>query len=213
MKYAIAAFVFILNSIVAVLTCTLTLLICWLGFGISFITSIWAGIGAGILAFIGLKWSYNRKVLKESGLSRREFKYIQEHLKEAKGKIGRLQKVMFSVGNVMTIKQNYDVLRVAKKIQSIVENEPRRFYDAEPFYYVHLDSLVELTEKYAFLTKQPVKTKEMRDSLNETRVTLTEMVEMVEQDLFAMLNDDVNDLRVELDIAKQSIDKNKEIKS
>lgn len=33
------------------------------------------------------------------------------------------------------------------------------FYEAEDFFFSHLDSLVELTEKYAFLEKQPVKDK------------------------------------------------------
>lgn len=212
MKYVVTAFMFMFRTAVALLTWVLTWVACWLGFGVPFLTSMWAGLAAALLTFFGLQWMFNRKVLQDSGLSRREYKYIQEHLKEAKIKINRLQKVMFSVGNVMTIKQNYDVLRVAKKLQSIVENEPRRFYEAEPFYYSHLDSIVELTEKYAFLTKQPVKTKEIQASLNETRATISEMVEMIEQDLFRLLSNDMDELRVELDVAKQNIDKNKDQK-
>lgn len=213
MKYVVTAFMFMFRTAVSLLTWVLTWFICWLGFGVPFLTSMWAGLAAALITFFGLQWMFNRKVLQDSGLSRREYKYIQEHLKEAKIKLNRLQKVMFSVGNVMTIKQNYDVLRVAKKLQSIVENEPRRFYEAEQFYYSHLDSIVELTEKYAFLTKQPVKTKEIQDSLNETRATISEMVEMIEQDLFRLLSNDMDELRVELDVAKQNIDKNKDRKS
>ena len=213
MKYIVTAFLFIFRLTIALLTWGLTWLLCFLAFGIPFFTSMWAGLAAAAVTFFGLKWGFDRKVLQESGLSRREYKYIQEQIKEAKVKIGRLQKVMFSVGNVMTIKQNFDVLKVAKKIQGIVESEPRRFYEAEQFYYSHLDSIVELTEKYAFLTKQPVKTKEIQDSLHETRATISEIVDLIEHDLFKILNSDMDELRIELDVAKQNIDKNKNLKS
>lgn len=70
--------------------------------------------------------------------------------------------------------------------------------------------MVELTERYAFLTKQPIKTGEIKDSLKETRVTIAEMADTIEQDLFNLLANDVDTLKVEIDIAKQSIDKNKD---
>ena len=117
---------------------------------------------------------------------------------------------MFSVGNVLTIKQNYDVLKVAKRIQKIVEDEPKRFYDVEEFYYSHLDSIVELTEKYAFLTKQPVKSKEIQLSLSDTRHTISSMSKTIEQDLSNLLANDMETLQMELDYAKQTIERKKD---
>ncbi|MFS0782616.1 5-bromo-4-chloroindolyl phosphate hydrolysis family protein [Bacillus sp. 1P06AnD] len=210
MKPIVSIFLFIFRLGVGVLSFGIAFFICLLAFDVDFFYSLLSGIGAAFITFFGLKWIFARKTVKNSGLSRREYKYIEEHLVEAKGKISRLQKVMFSVGNVFTIKQNYDVIRVAKKIQSIVENEPKRFYEAEAFYYSHLDSLVELTEKYVFLTKQPVKTAEIQESLRDTRITISSMSETVEQDLFKLLSSDVESLALELDVAKQSIEKNKD---
>lgn len=209
MKSIISLFMFIFRLGVALLAFVVAWLVSWLAFGVAFFISVMSGFAALLITFFGLKWLFASKELKNSGLSRSEFKYIKTHLQEGKEKISRLQKVMFSVGNVITIKQNYDVIKVAKKIQSIVEDEPKRFYKAEPFYYSHLDSMVELTERYAFLTKQPVKTGEIQDSLKETRITITEMAQTIEQDLTNLLANDVDTLKVEIDIAKQSIDKNK----
>ncbi|WP_050614488.1 5-bromo-4-chloroindolyl phosphate hydrolysis family protein [Bacillus testis] len=210
MKPIISIFLFIFRLGVGVLSFGLAFFICLIAFDIAFLYSFLSGLGAGLITFFGLKWIFARKTIKNSGLSRREYKYIEEHLAEAKGKIGRLQKVMFSVGNIFTIKQNYDVIRVAKKIQSIVENDPKRFYEVESFYYSHLDSLVELTEKYVFLTKQPAKTAQIQESLRDTRITISSLSETVEKDLFSLLSSDVDSLALELDVAKQAIDKNKD---
>lgn len=203
-------FMFIFRFGIGVTAFVIAWLVSWLAFNVDFGASLLSGLVAGLLTFFGLKWLFSNKTLKNSSLNRSEYKYIQEHLREGKLKINRLQKVMFSVGNVITIKQNYDVIRVAKRIHTIVENEPKRFYQAEQFYYSHLDSIVELTERYAFLTKQPVKTKEIQESLRETRITISSMAETIEQDLYKLLADDVDTLRVEIDVAKQSINKNKD---
>ena len=185
-------------------------LVCWLAFGVPFGLSFFSGAAAGAITFFGMGWAFANKTLKNSGLNRSEYKYITQQLKDGKEKIARLQKVMFSVGNVLTIKQNYDVLKVAKRIQKIVEDEPKRFYDVEDFYYSHLDSIVELTEKYAFLTKQPVKSKEIQLSLSDTRHTISSMSKTIEQDLSNLLANDMETLRMELDYAKQTIDRKKE---
>lgn len=213
MKPVISAALFIFRLCAGTAAFILSWLISWLAFDVSFGFSVLSGVAASFITFFGLKWAFSSRTLKNSGLSRREYRYIQEHLQEGKGKINRLQKIMFSVGNVITIKQNYDVIKVARKIQSIVENDPKRFYKAEQFYYSHLDSIVELTERYAFLTKQPVKTREMQESLSDTRITITSMAETIEQDLYKLLADDVDTLKMEIDVAKQSIDKNNDTRT
>lgn len=210
MKPVISAALFLFRLGVGTTAFLLTWLITWLAYGVPFGGSILSGVAAALITFFGLKWTFDNKAIRSTGLTRSEYKYIMDHLTEGKQKIKRLQKVMFSVGNVFTIKQNYDVLKVAKRIQSIVEQEPKRFYEVEQFYYAHLDSMVELTEKYAFLTKQPVKTPEIRTSLGETRVTIASMAEAIEKDLYQLLADDINTLNFEIDVAKQSINKNKD---
>ncbi|WP_042349206.1 5-bromo-4-chloroindolyl phosphate hydrolysis family protein [Bacillus massiliigorillae] len=210
MKSILSIFLFIFRLGIGAAAFAIASLISWLVINTSFSIAILSGIVAFFVTFFGLKWMVSSRQLKNSGLSRREYKYIQEHLREGKVKITRLQRVMFSVGSVMTIKQNYDVIKVAKKLHSIVENDPKRFYEAEQFYYSHLDSMVELTEKYAFLTKQPVKTTEIQNSLRDTRITISSMAETINEDLSNLLASDVDTLRLEIDVAKQAIEKNKD---
>ncbi len=209
MKPIASFFMFVLRLSLAIAVFFAGLLIFFFGFDKTLLLSSVYSLIASVASFYGVKALLSNRMVKDTGLTRSEYKYIHTQLREGKAKINRLQKAMFSVRNVITIKQNYDVLRVAKKIQSIVEQEPKRFYQAEEFYYSHLDSMVELTEKYAFLTKQPAKTSEMKQSLNETRVTITSMVDTIEKDLFKLLNDDMETLHLELDYAKQSIERNK----
>lgn len=90
--------------------------------------------------------------------------------------------------------------------------EPKRFYKAEEFYFSHLDSLVELTEKYSFISSQPKQNSEMGQSLIETRRTLIELTKVVEDDLYHVISDDINTLNFEIDVAKHTIQKKKELK-
>ena len=210
MKPIVLFFMFFLRLGLATATFIIAGLVFWFSLDLSAMLSFVFALVASLGVFYGIKGYTANSLVKGSGLTRSEYKYIQAQLRDSKMKIGRLQKAMFSVRNVITIKQNYEVLQVAKKIQSIVENEPRRFYEAEQFYYSHLDSMVELTEKYAFLTKQPAKTSEIKDSLNETRITISSMADTTKQDLYKTLNEDMDDLRVELDVAKHAIDKRKD---
>lgn len=143
--------------------------------------------------------------LKKHQLTRKEYRYIKKNLDEAKQKINKLNKSLFSIRDLPTIKQRIDVLRITKKIQSMTHTEPKRFYKAEKFYFSHLDSVVELTEKYRFLSQQPKKSHEIDVSLYETRQTLTDLTKALEEDLYHVVSDDLDSLNFEIDVAKHSI--------
>ena len=120
-------------------------------FNQTFLLSSAYAAGAWIAVYLGGKWYGTYLFLKENQLTRREYAYIKQNLREAKLKIARLRKALFAVKNIQTIKQNLEILRIVRKIYSITKNEPKRFYQVERFYYQSLDSIVELTEKHAFL--------------------------------------------------------------
>ncbi|MED4534421.1 5-bromo-4-chloroindolyl phosphate hydrolysis family protein [Metabacillus fastidiosus] len=166
-------------------------------------------VGGGLVAYSTTSFITTSLFLKRHSLSRKEYKYIQKNLEEANKKIKRLRKSLISIRNIASIKQNIELLRVVNKIYSITKTEPKRFYLAEEFYYSHLDSLVELSEKHAFLAAQPKKSKEMADSLTETRETISTLTQSVEKDLYDVLAKDIDHLNFELDVAKLTIDKKK----
>ncbi|MGB6406714.1 MAG: 5-bromo-4-chloroindolyl phosphate hydrolysis family protein, partial [Planococcus donghaensis] len=99
-----------------------------------------------------------------------------------------------------------DMTKIANKIIMVVQQNPRKFYLAEPFFYSHLDSAIELTEKYTLLVGQPVKDTEMRITLQDTREMLLSLNKVMEQDLKRVLSSDIERLRMELDYAQLAVD-------
>lgn len=146
-------------------------------------------------------------ILKDNQLTRREYAYIKQNLQEAKLKIARLRKALFAVKNIQTIKQNIEILRIVRKIYMITKNEPKRFYQVERFYYQNLDSIVELTEKYAFLASQPKRNAKLEVSLSDTRITIEQLAKQLEEDLYDLLKTDIDHLEFELDVAKTHLRK------
>jgi 5-bromo-4-chloroindolyl phosphate hydrolysis protein len=103
-----------------------------------------------------------------------------------------------------------EFMRVTRRIYRLTRKEPKRFYQAEQFYFSHLDSAVELAEKYVFLSSQPKKTRELDQSLQETRRTLDALTHHVEEDLHRVIAEDIDQLNFEIDVAKNSIEKIKD---
>lgn len=172
------------------------------------LSSVYALISGG-LTFLTVGGVSNRRFVKKNGLTHKEYKYIEKNLKEAKEKILRLQRALVNVRSIQHAKRNIEMIRTVRKIYSNTKKEPKRFYKAEGFFYERLDSVVELAEKYSFLSSQPAKSKEMIVSLHETDSTLNSLNESVKKDLYIMLNDDVDTLHFELDVAKNSINRMK----
>ena len=114
---------------------------------------------------------------------------------------------MLRVRTVSEAKENFELVQTVWKIYTNTKRDPKRFFQAENFYYKNIDSLTELAEKYAFLSSQPAKTKEIIHSLKETEHTIRILGDAVKKDLHIMLNDDMDTLHFELDVAKQSYKK------
>jgi 5-bromo-4-chloroindolyl phosphate hydrolysis protein len=200
-------FQFVIRSAAGAFVTVLVWAISFLAFDVEFVFSLLYGLVGGMAIFLTLKWANRRQFLRSNGLTRREYQYIKRNLKEAKLKINRLQKALIRGRSLSNMKQNIDIIRVVNRIYYMTKKEPKRFFQAERFYYSHLDSIVELSEKYAFLNSQPSKTPELADSLQETKVTINQLTDTLEKDLYIVLEDDIDLLQFELDVAKQELKK------
>ncbi|ESU34291.1 hypothetical protein G3A_01875 [Bacillus sp. 17376] len=186
-------------------------LLAFTGFDQTFwMSSFYGFIGGGVM-FLGLGLYLQKRFLEKNRLTMKEYKYIKRNLKEANVKINRIQKSLFSIRHIRSLKQRIELVRLVKNIQKLNSREPRRFFKAEQFYFSHLDSIMELSEKYAFLSSQPAKNRELEYSLNETQDTLKDLTKIVEKDLNYMLEEDLDHLNFEIDVAKHSIKKRNEI--
>ncbi|WP_010647986.1 5-bromo-4-chloroindolyl phosphate hydrolysis family protein [Oceanobacillus massiliensis] len=202
-----AVFQFMIQSVSGFFGITSIWLISFFAFSQTLIVSSLFAIAGGTAIYLGSKQIMDYRFVRSNGLTRREYRFIENNLKEAKHKISRLQKSLFRVRSIQQAKQNLEIARTAQKIYANAKKEPRRFYQAEGFFYNHLDSLVELAEKYAYLSSQPAKNKDMVHSLEETRQTVITLGETIKKDLYIMLDDDIDTLQFELDVAKKSINR------
>lgn len=196
---------FLIRILITIPTSVTIWLISFFAFDKTFWLSGAIGLGGGIFTFWLIGIILKSRYLKRHQLSRKEYQYIKKNLDEAKHKMNRMHKALMSIRHLPTLKQRMEFVRVTRKIYRLTKNEPKRFYQAERFYFSHLDSALELSEKYVFLSGQPKKTYELEQSLNETRHTLSELIHLVEEDLYKVIEDDIDNLNFEIDVAKHSI--------
>lgn len=204
-----AFFEFILRSAAAFTVTGIVGLVSFFAFEPGILLSTVYALGGGAGTYFSLKQFQIYRYAKNNGLTRQEYKFIDQNLKEAKTKINRLQRSLLQVRRLGNARENLEILRTVRKIYANTKREPRRFFQAEGFYYKHLDSLVEIAEKYAYLSNQPVKSREMNETMRDSRHTLIVLGQTVNKDLRVMLNDDVDTLHFEIDVAKKALQKPK----
>ena len=198
---------FLVRTFITLPTTFIIWIISFFAFDETFLLSSGIALAGGALMWLLVSAIMKRRFLKKHGLSRREYRYIKKNLDEAKQKISRLNKTLFSIKQITSLKDRIDILRMVRKIYSMTKREPKRFYEAQTFYFAHLDSVLELTEKFNFLSGQPTKNRELGQSLNETRHLLEEMKTVIENDLYQVISADIEHLNYEMDVAKLSINK------
>jgi len=151
-----------------------------------------------------LKHNQKRKVMQIAGITKDEYKHIDLQLSTANKHIQTLSQNYLRVRSVSAFKQLLEMTRISKNIVKIVKTDPQKFYNVEPFFYAHLPSAVELTDKYTMLSKQPVKDKEIQVTLSKTRETLTDLNSTFQIDLKDALSNDIDHLQMEIEFANRS---------
>lgn len=179
----------------------------YLGAEIGLLASGAVAAGSYIASNTTIKQVQFSSTSKELGMTRSEYKHVVSQVQEAKTKIKKLQSHYYRVRSISSFKQLMEMTKIANKILIVVQQNPRKFYLAENFFYSHLDSAMELTEKYTLLIGQPVKDREIKVALQDTRETLQSMNRVMENDLKKVLSSDVEQLRMELDYARLAVDK------
>jgi 5-bromo-4-chloroindolyl phosphate hydrolysis protein len=203
---------FFVRMLIVIPTAVTVWFVSFFAFDQTFLFSTVFSLVGAILTYWISSFYLKYRFLKKHGLTRKEYLYIKKNLDEAKPKISRLHKALVSIRHIPSLKQRIELIRVTRKIYNLTKKEPKRFYKAERFYFSHLDSAVELAEKYVFLSSQPKKDRELEKSLIETRRTIEELKSSIENDLYQVLSDDIDQLHFELDVAKHSIKTIKESK-
>ena len=147
---------------------------------------------------------------KKIGITKSEYHFIEAQLKQARAHIQTLNQQYVRVRSERSFKQINEMSKLAKRNINIVQTNPQKFYAVEDFFYAHLPTAVQLSDKYTLLTKEQVPGTEVHLALEETRKTLKELQITMEADLKSALSSDIENLKIELDFAKLSNEKRKD---
>lgn len=157
-----------------------------------------------------LKHRQKKKVMQLTGITKEEYKHIEDQIITANKHIQTLSQNYLRVRSIAAFKQLLEMTRISKNIVKIVKTDPRKFYNVEQFFYAHLPSAVELTDKYTMLSKQPVKDSEIQITLSKTRETLTDLNDTIQIDLKDALSNDIDHLQMEIEFANRSNNRRRE---
>lgn len=205
---------FLLHSFIIILSFNLAAI----GFLIVFLLTgnqIQLGTLGAFGGFLGSYWALKRKLLPNNDLEkieRKEKKYVNAQLKEAKEKAKKINSSRFRVRSIFVYQTITKLSKISTKIIKMVEKEPVRYRTAQNFFHHHLDSSAIITEKYVHLLNQPVRTHEVSQALRETESALKQLERSMEKEMMAVLSGDMNNLTTEIKLMNyQQLDTDKRI--
>lgn len=147
----------------------------------------------------------------EFGMSDKEIVFFRETMAEARKQITTLEENMQQVAKLKAINLRYDTIKACRAMFKEIVKEPNKLHQSDRFLYNHLPNLVELTSKYIEINNHELKNKDTYEALNQSAAAIEEVSQLIVKDYSDFVKDDLEDLDVEISIAKQNIDRDKEI--
>lgn len=140
-----------------------------------------------------------------NGMTPREIELFRETLNSSKQQIDQLQLNIQRNTKLKAIDLRHDTLRAAKGLFKELVKEPTRLHEASHFLYTHLPNMADLTDKYIEINDHEVKSRETYEKMEESVQIIDQLASLITSDYQHFVSDDLDDLDVELSIAKQSL--------
>ncbi|MCM3294692.1 5-bromo-4-chloroindolyl phosphate hydrolysis family protein [Staphylococcus capitis] len=174
---------------------------------------IYAIVGAGgfLLSYFPTQRLTSRKYLNEIGLSRRDYRYVRTQLNQAQLKIRTILKSFMNIRSIKDFRQVNDIYRISRSIYTSIKQRPGMFFKVEGFFYSHLDNALNLVDSYTRLSRMPRKSKEEKQKLEQTRITLDEVKRTLSADLKRLNEEDYERLDVEMELNKLEQERRKDV--
>lgn len=148
---------------------------------------------------------------EESGMTPNEITFFRQTMNQTKTEISQLQQNMQQTAKLKSIDLRHDTVKAAKALFKELVKEPHRLHEASQFLYTHLPNLIDLTNKYIEINDHEIKNKQTYAKLEESAVIIDQLASLISQDYQKFVSDDLDDLDVELSIAKQSLKRDNEL--
>lgn len=178
---------------------------------LSFLIYAIVGTGGFLLSYFPTQRLTSRKYLNEIGLSRRDYRYVRTQLNQAQLKIRTILKSFMNIRSIKDFRQVNDIYRISRSIYTSIKQRPGMFFKVEGFFYSHLDNALNLVDSYTRLSRMPRKSKEEKQKLEQTRITLDEVKRTLIADLKRLNEEDYERLDVEMELNKLEQERRKDV--
>lgn len=142
------------------------------------------------------------------GLSKEDIDYFRRTMFQAQQQVVSIEKNMKKSGKLRAIEHRNNTVTLAKELFKNITLEPNRLHDVDKFLYVHLPSLADLSEKYVEIEGHKAKSKTTYDILEKSAQTIDRMSEQIAEDYVKFKEDDIQDMSVEVELAKRTLNNN-----
>lgn len=178
---------------------------------LSFLIDALVGTGGFLLSYFPTQRLTSRKYLNEIGLSRRDYRYVRTQLNQAQLKIRSILKSFMNIRSIKDFRQVNDIYRISRSIYTSIKQRPSMFFKVEGFFYSHLDNALNLVDSYTRLSRMPRKSKEEKQKLEQTRITLDEVKRTLVADLRRLNEEDYERLDIEMELNKIEQERHKDV--
>ena len=202
-------------------------------FGFDFWTSLGLTIGLSIILYFiqnGAKMQGTRTAKKQrgtlgrvsaakeafyhsKGLTKEQIAYFRNTMDQAKTTIQDIEANLQQRSKLKAIAARNDTMDILKDFFRSIVNQPNRLHEVDKFLYTNLPSLKELTEKYIAIDGHVSKTKDTYTALDNCAHTIDDMTRLIAEDYVRFMSNDIADMDIELELAKQVLKRDNEGKS
>ncbi|MBF8808511.1 MAG: 5-bromo-4-chloroindolyl phosphate hydrolysis family protein [Enterococcus lacertideformus] len=144
------------------------------------------------------------------GMTPSEITLFRQTMNQTKVEIEQLQQNMRQTAKLKAVDLRHDTIKAAKALFKALVKEPNRLHEASQFLYTHLPNLVDLTNKYIEINNHEIKNKQTYEKLEESSQIIDQLAHLIAQDYQQFVSDDLDDLDVEISVAKQSLKRDNE---
>jgi len=148
----------------------------------------------------------------DAGMSDSEIDMFRQTMNQTKKQIDHLQATMNKSGKLRAVDLRHDTIKAAKALFKEIVDSPKRMPEANHFLYTHLPNLVDLTDKFMEINEHEIKNRDTYDKIEESIQIIDQMAALITIDYQKFVADDLDDLDVEMTIAKQSLKQNGDYK-
>lgn len=213
--------------------CLIALVVFFFIFGFDFWTSIGMTIGLGIFLYYvqsggWMQWTNKPKnqrgtfgkvsadkeaFYQSKGMTKEQIAYFRSTMNQAKTTIQDVETNLQQRSKLKAIAARNDTVDILKDFFKNIVNQPNRLHEVDKFLYTNLPTLKELTEKYIAIDGHVSKTKETYAALENCAKTIDDMSRLIGEDYVRFMSNDIEDMDIELELAKQVLKRDNEGKN